>query len=53
MKVKKNLSIDDDLLKKAEYRAQSLHLCFSAYIITLINRDIEDKDKYIEIIRRS
>jgi hypothetical protein len=40
MIVKKNLSIDDELLEQVEARAKSLNLKFTTYIQILVNQDL-------------
>lgn len=40
MIVKKNLSIDDELLTQVEARAKSLNLKFTTYIQILVNQDL-------------
>ncbi len=42
MKVKKNLSLDENLIKNAETRAKQLGFNFSAYVTYLINNDINN-----------
>ena len=40
LKVKKNVSLDDTLIRKAEKKADKLGFSFSAYITYLINKDL-------------
>lgn len=40
MKVKKNLSLEDNVLRSAENKAKQLGFNFSAYITYLINKDL-------------
>lgn len=40
MKVKKNISLDDSLVKSAENKAKQMGFNFSAYITYLINKDL-------------
>lgn len=48
MKVKKNLSLDENLIENGEIRAKQLGFNFSAYVTYLINNDINN----IEIIKK-
>lgn len=48
MKVKKNLSLEDNVLKSAENKAKQLGFNFSAYITYLINKDLNGAVEVIE-----
>ena len=47
MKVKKNLSLEENLLKAAIKRSNSLGFNFSAYVTYLINKDLNNIDNSI------
>lgn len=50
MKVKKNISLDDNVLKNGENKAKQMGFNFSAYITYLINKDLSGA---IEVIEKS
>jgi antitoxin component of RelBE/YafQ-DinJ toxin-antitoxin module len=47
LKVKKNISLDDSLVRNAENKAKQMGFNFSAYITYLINKDISEASESV------
>lgn len=51
MKVKKNVSLDENLVETAKIKAKKMGFDFSAYITYLINKDIDGTMEVVEKVK--